>query len=94
MHFLHKFSVDDTTTDGAANEAGSKSSFNADIFDRLASLKKDEELMSVAQDFVSRLLVKAQEEAVKRSSQQGSSGQHRHSNSKVINASTRSFDAF
>lgn len=55
----------------AESEADNKQD-SGDMFDRLNDLKKDEELMSLAQDFVHQLLLKAQEEARRRGQQANS----------------------
>jgi len=55
-------------------EAAGVATGDEDLFERLNVLKKDEELMSLAQDFVHQLLLKAQEEARRR----GTAAQHRN----------------
>lgn len=55
-------------------EAAGVAAGEEDLFERLSALKKDEELMSLAQDFVHQLLLKAQEEARRR----GTAAQHRN----------------
>lgn len=55
-------------------EAAGVADGEEDLFERLNMLKKDEELMSLAQDFVQQLLLKAQEEARRR----GTAAQHRN----------------
>lgn len=73
-------SADEQTA--APSTAGSK--LKPDIFERLAVLKEDEELMGVAQDFVTRLLIKAQEEAMRRGAGgQQAGGHHHHHRSRV-----------